>query len=297
MRFRIVRLIRRMAAALGMLALLAGVSGRLASAAEPFFFIQLSDPQLGMFTKNEDFTQETANLEFAVATINRLKPAFVVVTGDLINRPADPDQLAEYQRIIGQVAHETPVYQVAGNHDVGAAPTPITVAAWKNHFGEDHYSFRHGGFAGVILNSSLIYAPDKARGLFTAQEQWLRAELPKLRAAGATQIVVFQHHPWFLKSPDEPDQYFNIPLSRRRDYLQIFHDAKIRYLVCGHLHRNALATDGDLEVITTGPVGKPLGDGKSGLRIFIVREDGIEHRFYDFGELPSRVELTLPPPK
>ena len=39
--------------------------------AEPFFFFQLSDPQFGMFTDNKDFAQETANFEFAVATINR----------------------------------------------------------------------------------------------------------------------------------------------------------------------------------------------------------------------------------
>lgn len=261
-----------------------------AFAGEPFFFIQLSDPQLGMYTKNADFAQESANLEFAVATINRLKPAFVVVTGDLINRPADPDQLAEYKRIIAKVAADITVYQVAGNHDVGAAPTPITVEAWKHQFGEDHYSFRRGGFAGVVLNSSLIYAPAKAEELYAAQEAWLRNELARLRAGGATQIVVIQHHPWFLKSPEEPDQYFNIPQARRTQYLQLFHETGIRYLVCGHLHRNAVAADGDLEVITTGPVGKPLGDGKSGMRIFTVWPDRIEHRYYDFGELPTRLE-------
>ena len=37
------------------------------TAAEPFFFIQLSDPQFGMFTANKGFAQETANFEFAGA--------------------------------------------------------------------------------------------------------------------------------------------------------------------------------------------------------------------------------------
>src|SRR5216110_1595816 len=53
-----------------------------AIAAEPFFSIQLSDPQFGMFTNDKDFAQETANFEFAVAAVNRLKPAFVVIAGD-----------------------------------------------------------------------------------------------------------------------------------------------------------------------------------------------------------------------
>ena len=64
-------------------------------AAPPFFFIQLTDPQLGMFTDNKDFVQETANFEFAVAAVNRLKPAFVVITGDLVNKPGD----AGYSRV------------------------------------------------------------------------------------------------------------------------------------------------------------------------------------------------------
>ena len=46
----------------------------LASAAEPFFFIQLSDPQFGMYTTDRDFAQETANFEFAVAPIKATPP-------------------------------------------------------------------------------------------------------------------------------------------------------------------------------------------------------------------------------
>src|SRR5678815_2656978 len=52
------------------------------SGAEPFFFLQLSDPQFGMFANDKNFVQETANHELAVATVNRLRPAFVIVTGD-----------------------------------------------------------------------------------------------------------------------------------------------------------------------------------------------------------------------
>src|SRR6185295_9979592 len=78
-------------------------SGRMAGAAEPFFFIQLSDPQFGMFTGNKDFAQETANFEFAVATINRLRPKFVVITGDLVNKPGDAAQIAEFKRIAAKV--------------------------------------------------------------------------------------------------------------------------------------------------------------------------------------------------
>jgi len=62
-------------------------------------FIQMSDPQFGMFTKDASFEHETVNFEFAIATANRLKPAFVVITGDLINKGGDAAQAAEFQRI------------------------------------------------------------------------------------------------------------------------------------------------------------------------------------------------------
>ena len=87
---------------LALLALLVGPPARIA-AAEPFFFIQLSDPQLGMFTENKDFTQDAANFEFAVTAVNRLRPAFVVITGDLVHKPGDAAQIAEYRRIAGKI--------------------------------------------------------------------------------------------------------------------------------------------------------------------------------------------------
>ncbi len=72
---------------------LAVASASQPAAFHPFFFIQLTDPQFGMFTGNAGFEQETANFEFAVATANRLKPAFVVVTGDLVNKTGDEAQI------------------------------------------------------------------------------------------------------------------------------------------------------------------------------------------------------------
>ena len=47
-----------------------------------------------MFTENRDFVQDAANFEFAVATVNRLRPEFVVITGDLVHKPGDRAQIA-----------------------------------------------------------------------------------------------------------------------------------------------------------------------------------------------------------
>jgi 3',5'-cyclic AMP phosphodiesterase CpdA len=279
------------------IAVLLGWCGRLAAADEPFFFIQLSDPQLGMFTENKDFVQDAANFEFAVAAVNRLKPAFVVITGDLVHRPGDAAQIAEYRRIVAKIDPAITVYNVAGNHDVQNVPTPESVEAYAKIFGPDRFTFRHRGLVGIVLNSSVIHSPEKTAQQLAAQEAWLRAELERAKGENAKHIVIFQHHPWFLKSAGEADEYFNIPVARRAFYLALFRQFGVRYLFCGHYHRNAEAREGELENITSGPVGKPLGGAKSGLRVAIVRDDRIEHRYYDLGDLPVRIETNPPAAK
>jgi serine/threonine-protein phosphatase CPPED1 len=276
---------------LGILLALAGFTRGACAADEPYFFIQLSDPQLGMFTENQDFVQDAINFEFAVAAVNRLRPAFVIITGDLVHRPGDPEQIAEYRRIVGKIDPSIPVHNVAGNHDVENVPTPESLAAYTKIFGPDRYSFRYRGLAGIVLNSSIIHSPQQTPDELAGQERWLRAELAKARAENARHIVVFQHHPWFIKSADERDGYFNIPLERRTAYMALFRQFGVRYLFCGHYHRNAEARDGEIEHVTSGPVGRPLGGARSGIRVAIVRRDRIDHRYYEFGELPVRVDL------
>ena len=58
----------------------------------------------------------------------------------------------------------------------------------------------------------------------------------------------------------------------------------------GANHRNELGRDGDLEMVTTGPVGMPLGGAKSGIRVVRVSDDGCTHQYYEFGELPEKLQ-------
>jgi 3',5'-cyclic AMP phosphodiesterase CpdA len=269
-----------------MRAIFVGLAAATAWAADPFTFIQMSDPQFGMFTENKSFEHETANFEFAIAAANRLHPKFVVVTGDLINQAGNAAQAAEYHRIAARLNTGIKLYSLPGNHDVGNEPTPASLAAYRERFGPDYYTFRVGDFAGFVLNSSLIAAPGKAQEEAAKQEAWLRAELEKARQQGARRLVVFQHHPLFLAEAGEADQYFNIPKATRERYLELFHKYGVTHVFAGHYHRNAEGRDGALEMITTGPVGKPLGGARSGMRIATVTDGGIEQRYVDFGDLP-----------
>jgi 3',5'-cyclic AMP phosphodiesterase CpdA len=256
----------------------------------PFFFVHLSDPQLGMYMADSSFAQETANLELAVATANRLHPSFVIVTGDLVNQVGNKREIEEYRRIMSRLDDDITLYNVPGNHDVGNVPTRATIDAWRKRFGPDHYSFAAGGLTGIVLNSSLIAAPDEARDLYEAQEKWLIGELERAREAGR-QVVVFQHHPWYLDTADEPDSYSNIPRVRRGKYLALLQKYGVRTVLAGHDHRYTIARDTTLHMIANGSVGKPRDGGKSGLAVVSVGPGGIGHRYFDFGDLPNRIAV------
>ena len=257
---------------------------------DPYVFLQLSDPQFGMFTADKDFAQETVNFEQAVAHVNRIRPAFVVITGDLVNKPGDAAQMQEYDRIRRTIDASIPVYEMAGNHDVENAPTPEALAAYRARYGNDRYTFRYQNLLGIVLNSSLVHTPTAAPQEAADQEAWLRAQLDAVRHDAPRHIVVFQHHPWFLTSAGEADDYFNIPMERRTPLLALLRDAGVKTLVSGHYHRNAGAIDGGFESIVTGAVGMPLGGSQSGLRAFRVTNDAITHRFYALDEVPDAID-------
>jgi 3',5'-cyclic AMP phosphodiesterase CpdA len=246
----------------------------------------MSDPQFGMYTKDQDFIHETANFDFAVAAANRVKPAFVVITGDLVNKDGDAGQIAEYLRISKKLDPKIRLFHVAGNHDVGNEPTPESLAKYRKAIGPDYYTFQAGDITGIVIDSSLLKAPQKVSEEAAKMETWLQAELAKARQSGAKNIIVFQHIPFFLKEPGEPDQYFNIPMETRKKYLKLMHDYGVKAIFAGHYHRNEFGKDGDMEMVTTGPVGMPQGGGKSGLRIVTVDEKGVTHKYYEFGDLP-----------
>ena len=256
-------------------------------------FIQMTDPQFGMFSKNQGFEHETANFEFAIATANRLKPAFVVMTGDLINESGNAAETAEYKRIAARLDPSIRLYSMPGNHDLGNEPTKESLARYREHFGPDYYTFRVGDIAGFVLNSTLAKAPQNVPEEAAKMEVWLRTELAKARSEGVKHLIVFQHHPFFLTDPNEADKYENMPLEVRRRYLKLLHEFGVHEVFAGHFHGNQQGRDGDLEMVTTGPVGMPLGGAKSGMRIVKVQGDTVTHRYFDFGDLPDSLAAAI----
>lgn len=270
--------------------LIAGcASSRMSKNSKPFYFFQMTDPQFGMFTDNHGFAKETQNFEKAIAAANRLRPAFVIVCGDLVNRTGDSSQVAEYKRIAGQLDSSIPLYNIAGNHDVGNAPTAASLAEYRKNFGADHYTFQYGNLYGIVLNSSLFFDSSKAPAEAAKQAAWLHSTLERTRRLKNRNIVIFEHIPWFINQPDEKNGYFNIPVATRNRYIDLLKKYGVKYVFAGHLHKNAIGKDGNLTIITTGPIGKPLGKDSSGFRIVTLNGDQLSYPYYSLDSIPNKI--------
>jgi 3',5'-cyclic AMP phosphodiesterase CpdA len=261
---------------------------------QPWFFAVLADPQFGMYSKDQNFAHETANFEFVVANLNRLHPRFVIICGDLVNRTGDPAEIAEYKRILKKLDPSIPVYNVAGNHDVGNVPTPGTIDAFRIAFGPDYYTFSQGDLFGIVLDSNLIRSPEGEPEAATQQKQWLDKVLASAKSNPNQQIVVFQHIPYFTKDPNEAEGYFNIPQPARQKYLDLLEKAGVNYVFAGHYHRNAGGVDGPLTEVVTGAVGMPLGGSFSGFRLVTVDGKNFDSTWFCFGGIPNQFDPQKP---
>jgi len=264
-----------------------------------FSFIVLSDTQMGFTAANKNMSAEIENFGKAVDYINQAEPAFVVITGDLINYPYPgnirDEQTAEFKKILSKINSAIPVHLVIGNHELDNTPKPESLQWARNTFGKDYYSFSFGKCRFIVLNSTIICSPQKVKADRDAQKEWLIKELASIPADERANTVIIQHHPYFLLMADEKDNYSNIPIKIRKEYLEIFRQNGVRTVLCGHLHCNHSAGDQGLKMVICGPISKPLGPGRSGFMTVKFHGGKFDFQFQPFNPAPA--EKPLPPAK
>lgn len=205
-------------------------SGNLANTAraaeEDFFFVQLSDSHWG-FTGPPVNPDSAGTLKKAVAAVNSLKyqPDFIMFTGDLTHI-TDDDQdrrkrLAGFRDIIKDLTVKNLKF-MPGEHDAGLDEGE----AFKEFFGETHYTFDHKGVHFVVLDN----VSDPTSTVGKTQLAWLSADL-KQRDKDSP-IVVFTHRPLFDLYPDwdwyTPDGAQGIELLMPYSKVTVFY---------GHIHQ------------------------------------------------------------
>lgn len=187
-----------------------------------FYFVHITDTHLPThlyyYQQGADTdTSEMVDLRMVINDINIINPAFVVLTGDVVNEGELEDFLdkryyTRTQRLLQEL--DVPVYLSAGNHDIGgwddSPPSDGTARRnWWKFFGwpylddpppddiyTQNYSFDYGGAHFIALEAYNNY--DRWRrstygtDSFTSNQlDWLYDDIDAVPAA--TPIVAFYH--------------------------------------------------------------------------------------------------------
>ena len=263
-------------------AMLFGLS--LCNAGKPVVIYQVSDPQLGFTAKNKNMDYEIATMLKAVERINATSPDVVVFTGDLVHNCKDDAQWAEFKRLTGEINPEIPRYCIPGNHDIVSKTEKFDMGPYTSHMGEDRFCAEIGKVLLVGMNTDYLkYTEGTAEE--AAQVEWLRETLADKEKSGIS--IVFGHHPFFLDKADEPEEYFNIRPDKRKIYMDLFKEAGVTAVFCGHKHDNYVTADGDMPVVTTSAIGKQLGNAESGIRIIVCHKGKVWHSYLTPEEIPD----------
>lgn len=93
-------------------ALTVACSAELPRSAEPLTFAVLADTHIDAISQ-----ARSRRFESAIRKLNELRPAFVVICGDLVEYPGVRLGREEFLRIAKLLDAEIPLHLVAGNHD------------------------------------------------------------------------------------------------------------------------------------------------------------------------------------
>jgi hypothetical protein len=192
--------------------------------ANDFFFLQLSDTHWGF--KGAPNPQADVTLERAIATINAVdvQPDFVVFTGDLTHTTDDAAERKARLARVKEIASTLKVKDVRflpGEHDAA----PDHGDAYREAFGDMHYSFDHKGVHFVAIDN----VSRAGAGIGDDQLDWLAGDLARLPSQP---VIVLAHRPLFDLYPEwdwaTKDGARAIEILSRRDNVTVFY---------GHIHQ------------------------------------------------------------
>lgn len=166
-----------------------------------FSFIHASDTHISLPT--------VARIQKLKHLSDSLKPAFVLITGDLIKdalRVSEKEATTLYELYLAEIAKfSVPVYSVPGNHEIFGIERHKSLVSeahplfgkkmFRNYLGPDYYSFNFGGVHFVGLNSVDYHDLWYYGHVDSTQLKWLSKDISTL--SKETPIVTFNHIPLY----------------------------------------------------------------------------------------------------
>ena len=79
--------------------------------------------------------------------------------------------------------------------------------------------------------------------------------------------------------PISSSAHLIIPSERRAKIIDLITEYDVTAVFTGHLHMNNYQKLGNTELVSTGPVGFPIGNDPSGIRYVQVNEHSLNHKY------------------
>lgn len=243
----------------------------------PFSFVQMCDTQLGM----GGYEHDVMTFKLAVKQINSMKPDFVVICGDLVQK-ANNKSFADFKAI--KAGFKLPCHCAAGNHDVQNKPTPESLKRYRETIGKDYYSFENKGYTFIVANTQLWKAP--LAGESEKHDAWFKKALEAARAKKLPAVIV-AHYPLFVKEPNEKENYYNLPQPKRKEILDLCEKNSVVAFLAGHTHKQITNEYKGIQMVN-GETTSRNNDGRPmGFRLWHV--DGtkrLRHQFVKLKGMP-----------
>ena len=205
------------------------------TAAEPFYFVQVTDTHWGP-------DLHTARLKKIVDAINALpmKIEFVAHTGDIASDDLDNmANLSNALKIYSQL--KAPIYFVPGNHDIVKYKFDKCIAIYTNYFSPLNYTVE---VKGVVMLFTFL---EELRENYTIPGydpyKWVESTL---KANKKKPVLIFHHSPVI---PDFYNNEMHYPYDPKEtsDWSAIVNkDKNVKGIICGHFHRGEMYWIGDV---------------------------------------------------
>ena len=242
---------------------------------QTFSFVQMCDTQLGM----GGYEHDVKTFKQAVVQLNALKPDFVVICGDLV-QTANDKSFADFNSI--KAGFKIPCYCAPGNHDVENVATAESLKIYREKIGKDYYTVEHKGYTVVVANTQLWKSP--LEGESEKHDAWFKASLEEAKMKGSPAIVVV-HYPLYVKSPDEKEAYFNLPIEKRKKILALCEKNGVVAFLSGHTHKFMSRVHNGIHLVSGETTSKNFDKRPMGFRWWDVTPGkGLQHRFLPLDE-------------
>jgi len=249
-----------------------------------FSFIQMCDPQFGMGGYHHD----TIAFKEAIEQINQINPDFVVICGDLVDS-ANDNSIKDFIRIKSKF--NMPVYLAAGNHDVENVPTLATLDKYRSEFGKDYYSFDYQNYIFIIINTQLWKSP--VPNETEAQDKWLAETLNQAKEKNKP-VIVIGHYPLFIERPDEIEDYFNLPIKKRLELMDLFQENKVVAYLGGHVHKTLVNKIEGIQFVNGETTSMNFDNRLLGFRQWTIKGDSVSHKFIELANPPEEEKQYNP---